>query len=271
MLLTEKYGDEQNWPQFTWDSKKSHRLRYKMETKWNTQAFDVKKLVLETFELASVEPIESKTEPLDYADDQNSHIPTTTALPIDMDLDAIESTQTMPPPQWTVSATDLPHSDMQVTASDSLSNYNFAPETYSQPVSQSFHQPNWPSAGFLPSNDIVAFPQSTPYMNYMPKDVAPTPQFDSYSQFSRSSAQPAPTFMHQSTPPNARRWVPKIVNIQNHRESLTPPQHQPQEQAPPPPPPKDDHRFSKLLMRRRPSNISQHTAVHQWQDECNWG
>ena len=271
LLLTEKYGDEQNWPQFTWDSKKSHRLRYKLENKWDARAFDVKKLVLETFELASVEPIEPKPEPLDFNDEQNNHMASAATLPIAMEVDTIESSQTMQQPQWGVSA-DIPHSDM--TTDETLSTYSFVSD-FSQPVSQSYHQPVWPNAGFLPSNDMVAFQQpTTQYMDYMAKSVASTAPYDS-SPFARAAAPAAHNFINQSTPPNphSRKWVPKLVNIQHHRDSAPPaPQPQPQEQAPPPPPPKDEHRFSRLLMmRRRPSNISQHAAVNQWNDEYNWG
>ncbi|KAF2205554.1 hypothetical protein GQ43DRAFT_436896 [Delitschia confertaspora ATCC 74209] len=298
-LLIEKYGEDQHWPQFTWDSKKSHRLRYKLETKFNTQVFEVKKLVQEAFDLAIVEPVESKTEPLDLVEDivedQNTHsdqIPSTGELPIAMELDAIGSTQTTQQPQWAVSDlpqhslphNSLPHHDMATTTlnSSTLSSYSFATNDFSQSVSQSFHQQSWPSAGFLPSNDIVPFQQhQDTYMDYMPKQVASSAPFESLSTFpSRSSAPVAsPAYISQQqqqpTPTNPRRRKPKLVDIPSHRE-LTHQSQMQEEAPPPPPPPKDSHRdrFSLNILRRRPSNISQHTTnvtMYHWQDENNWG
>ncbi|KAF2739788.1 hypothetical protein EJ04DRAFT_531626 [Polyplosphaeria fusca] len=302
VYLTQRHGDQSNWPQFTWESKKCNRLRYKLETKWDPRGFDLEKLVQETYELAEIEPTDSETpevpEPVDCKPETFEIKPETfdfsteppAPLPSDqtlMDLDPIESSQSMPQPTlqsqsleqptWPVS-TDI--SQANLSADESMNTFadfptsmaNMTPD-FTQPVTQSFHQPNWSSAGFVSTPDLVNFQQPGAYMNYnAPKEVVqvPTSQYANFTHYPRQSVPP--NFLHHSNSTNsARRWTPKLVNISSpsHRNSIV------QSDQPPPPPPKDDHRFSRIVMRRRPSNISQHTVVSQrdlgWNDEVNWG
>jgi hypothetical protein len=59
MTLTQKYGESYSKPQFTWESKKCNRLRYKLETKWDMRMFSMEKLAQEIYELAEIEQTES--------------------------------------------------------------------------------------------------------------------------------------------------------------------------------------------------------------------
>ncbi|KAF2259760.1 hypothetical protein CC78DRAFT_571676 [Lojkania enalia] len=304
LFISQRHGEQQNWPKFTWESKKCNRLRYKLETKWDPRGFDIEKLVSETYDLAEIEPneiteptevvepvdckpetFECKPETFDFVSEQNTQLPTDNSL---MDLDPAEATQSIPQPslqqptlepaQWPVS-TDMSQNNMStdndMNTFEGFSTSMAAMTTdFSQPVSQSYHQPSWPSAGFVSTPDLVSFQQPSAYMNYTPKEVVPVPtsQYANFTQFPRQSVPP--NFLHHSNSTNSsRRWTPKLINISSpsHRASHS---HSHQDQ-PPPPPPKDDHRFSRMSMRRRPSNISQHTVVpHRdigWNDEVNWG
>lgn len=302
-MLTQRHGEQQNWPRFTWESKKCNRLRYKLETKWDTRVFDVDKVVQETYELAEIETgdaveavaettpelpettdttetVDCKMEPFDFGSDQRLHsshgLPSEGAL---MDLDPVEPPQNLhqdlQQTQWPVS-TDMSQNTM--TADNGMGTYGgfntnmtHMSTDFSQPVTQGF-QPNWPNAGFVSTPDLVAFPQSS-YMSYSPapKEVVtvPTSQYANFAQYPRQSVPP--NFLHHSSSTGSRRFVPKLISISgsSHRAS--------QSDQPPPPPPKDEHtnRFSRIIMRRRPSNISQHTVVSQrdlgWNDELNWG
>ncbi|KAF2116199.1 hypothetical protein BDV96DRAFT_686597 [Lophiotrema nucula] len=305
MFLTQRHGDQQNWPQFTWESKKCNRLRYKLETKWDMRGFDIEKLVQETYELAEIEPIDStdateatevpepldckpetfecKSETFDFVNEQNSQLSTDNTL---MDLDPVETTQSMPPPslqqqgleqtQWPVSSTDISQNSMTTdNGMDAFGNFptpmgNMS-TSFAQPVSQSYHQPSWSNAGFVSTPDLVNFQQPSSYMSYAPKEIVqvPTSQYANFAHFPRQSV-PANFLHHSNSTSSSRRWTPKLINISRPTS-----QHSQHPDQPPPPPPKDDHRFSRISMRRRPSNISQHTVVpHRdigWQDEVNWG
>ncbi|KAF2020922.1 hypothetical protein BU24DRAFT_339997 [Aaosphaeria arxii CBS 175.79] len=340
-MLTQKHGDEQSIPQFTWESKKCNRLRYKLETKWDNRMFDVEKLIEETYELAEIEapdsneapePIEQveqmesndttelvdcKLEPFEFTPDQrlsSSHgMPPEHAM---MDLDPVEPMQTMTPTsmqppmepsQWPVSANMTPNTMSMDTPMDAFGGFaaNMTPMTTDfsqpQPVPQTFAQTAWPNAGFVSTPDLVNFQQPNAYMNYTPqpqKEVVQVPT-SQYSAFARPTSQHShagfvrPASQHsnanfaqyprQSVPPNflhhqhtgstsSRRYVPKLINISNSSNRGS--QHFPDQ--PPPPPPKDENRFSRMIqMKRRPSNISQHTVIpHRemgWNDEVNWG
>lgn len=304
-LLSQRHGDQQSWPRFTWESKKCNRLRYKLETKWDTRVFDVDKVVQETYELAEIESADStetateptseaaetteqtetvdcKMEPFEFGSEQrlqSSHgLPPENTL---MDLDPVETPQTMHQElhqsPWPVT-TDMSQNNM--TADDGMStfggfNANMAHMStdFSQPVNQGFHS-SWPNAGFVSTPDLVAFQQPNSYINYnaAPKEVVtvPTSQYAHFAQYPRQSMPP--NFgLHHSSSTGSRRFVPKLINISSPSHRAT---HSDQ---PPPPPPKDDHtnRFSRMIMRRRPSNISQHTVVSHrdigWNDELNWG
>jgi hypothetical protein len=320
--LTQKHGEEQNWPQFTWESKKCNRLRYKLETKWDTRMFDIEKLVQETYELAEIEPTETAepvetidpTEPTDITetvdckletfDFPNDHrLSSSHGLPAEntmMDLDPVEPMQNVSQPsiqqsQWPVS-TDMTQSNMSTDVSmDAFGGFTASMNTMStdftqQPVAQNFQQASWPNAGFVSTPDLVNFQQPGMYANYNSpaKEVIQVPT-SQYASFARPASQHAahphsnfaqfprqsvpPNFLHHSSSTNSRRYVPKLVNIGNSSHRI--PQQMPQGDQPPPPPPKDEHRFSRISMRRRPSNISQHTVVSHrdmgWNDEVNWG
>jgi hypothetical protein len=329
-LLTECHGDQQNWPRFTWESKKCNRLRYKLETKWDTRVFDIDALVRETYKLADVETggsndsaepseptnltetVDCKLENFDFPNPpqllSSQEIPSENTM---MELDPVEPLQSVPQPElqqthWPVN--DMSQSSMNSDVSmDAFSgftgNMNTIPANYTQQaVPQSYHQPSWSDAGFASTPDLLNYQQHGNYMHYTPqKEViqVPTSQFANFvrpaSQHSTQQAHPnfvrptsqhtsqhihaafnqyprqsvPPNFLHHSSSTGSRRYVPKLINISSssHRG--------PQGDQPPPPPPKDDHRFSRISMRRRPSNISQHTVVSQrdigWNDEVNWG
>lgn len=314
LMLSQRYGEQQNWPHFTWESKKCNRLRYKLETKWASGVFDIDKLVQETLELAeeraaepndveSIQPTEAieptemidcKLETFDYPSEQrlqSSHgIPPDTPM---MDLDPVEPMQNVPHPtlqsQWS-DASNMSQSTMSTDVSmDAFGSFTanmnvMSTDFTQQSVSQSYQQPSWPDAGFVSTPNLVDFQQPGAFMNYTPhKEViqVPTSQYASFSrptsQHSSASHAPFGHYPRQSVPPNfmhhtstpSRRFIPKLINIASGHRSV------PQQDQPPPPPPKDEHRFSRLSMRRRPSNISQHTVVPQremgWNDEVNWG
>lgn len=314
-LLTQRHGEEQNWPKLSWESKKCNRLRYKLETKWHTTAFDMEKLVQDTYDLAEIEPkdavdsapemtpdtsepndsahseiVEFKLETADFGNDsrlQSSH-----GVPQDqqmMDLDpeppqVMHHQQTFPQSQWPVSA-DM--SQPHLTADTNMGAYGaYNPNmatmsaSFTQPIpQQSFQQQqSWPNTDFVSTPDLINFQQPTSYMNYtQPKEVVsvPTSQYANFAHYPPQQPQ-----QRQSVPPNFmqhsnssassnRKYVPKLVNISGNGHRM--------EQQPPAPPPKDEsqgNRFSRMIMRRKPSNISQHSGQRDtmsWNNEMNWG
>ncbi|CAI6314997.1 unnamed protein product [Periconia digitata] len=312
-LMTQRHGEEQNWPRLTWESKKCNRLRYKLETKWDTRVFDVDKIVSDTYDLAEIEPndvpepvnestpevpdltdgsdiVDCKMEPYDFANDHRLSSSHGMGGPEQalMDLDPVEPAQSMhqdmQSSQWPVTS-DMSHAPMSQTSMTTDHNMGaFAefnpqmtqmPTDFSQPMNQGF-QSGWPNAGFVSTPDLVNFQQPGPYMNYNqpPKEVVsvPTSQYANFSQFPRQSVPP--NFMHHAPDArDSRRYVPKLISI----PSSSRPSSSAAMDHPPPPPPKDPHmnRFSRMILRRRPSNISQHTVVSQrdigWNDELQWG
>ncbi|KAF2001894.1 hypothetical protein P154DRAFT_155071 [Amniculicola lignicola CBS 123094] len=305
-LLSNRHGDQQNYPQLTWESKKCNRLRYKLEVRWNNNMFDVEKLVQETYDLAEIEPtaptenveivepvetVDCKTEMFDFGGEQrlqSSHgLPSENTL---MDLDTVETPQPIPDTQslhhqslqqtsWPVS-TDMTQNNMSAdNGLDTFGGFSASMSTmatdFSQPVSQSFHQPSWSNAGFVPTPDLVNFQQQNTYMNYTPKEVVqvPTSQYSNFGQFPRQSVPP--NFLHHTPSTSSRRYIPKLINISRPSSQHSQHPQMSQQDQPPPPPPKDEPRFSRIMMRRRPSNISQHTVISQrdigWNDEMNWG
>lgn len=318
-MMLQRHGEEQNWPSLAWESKKCNRLRYKLETKWDNRAFDIEKLVQDTYDMAEIEAkdvigpateltpeisepnhsshgeiVEFKLETSDYGTEQRLH--SSHGLPPEhtmMDIDSVEVPQSMhhqglQQPQWPVSQ-DMSQTHMSAPTGMGAyggfgANMTSMSTDFSQPVAQTFppQQQAWPNAGFVSTPDLMNYQQSAAFMNYeQPKEVSvPTSQYTNFAQYTPRQSLP-PNFMQQPqqqhTPmtPSSRRFVPKLINISNnssHRGI--------QQDQPPPPPPKDDHqqnRFSKMIMRRRPSNISQHSlASHRdmggtWGDELTWG
>lgn len=320
-LMLQRHGSEStNWPNLAWDSKRCNRLRYKLETKWDTRVFDIEKLVQDTYDLAEIEAkevsesapettpdiseptdssqgemVEFKLETTDFGSDQR--LPTSHGLPPEnnmMDLDPVEPPQAMhhqqgmQQPQWPVS-TDMTPDNMNVATSMGAfggfdANMTAMTTDFSQPMAQGFQQQQgWPNAGFVSTPDLINFQQPTSYMNYgQPKDMVPVPssQYTSFTQYAPRQSLP-PNFIQQQqqqqqppSTPTSRRYVPKLINIPSSSQRI--PQ---QQEQPPPPPPKDEtpqqNRFSRMIMRRRPSNISQHSLVSHremgWNDEINWG
>ncbi|RYN60982.1 hypothetical protein AA0114_g1060 [Alternaria tenuissima] len=316
-MMLDRHGDEQNWPSLSWESKKCNRLRYKLETKWDTRSYDIEKLVQDTYDLAEIEVkdvvepttevtpeatesvdnsqgemVEFKLEASDFGTDNRLH--SSHGLPSDhmmMDIDAVEPPQPMhhqemQPSQWPVS-TDMSHSMSAATSMGGFDAFGTTmtsmPTDFSQPMAQSFQpqQQNWSNAGFASTPDLLNYQQPAQYMDYQqPKEIVsvPTSQYANFAHYPRQSLPP--NFLQQQqqqqspSTPTSRRYVPKLINISNnssHRGMQL-------EQAPPPPP-KDEHqnRFSRLIMRRRPSNISQHSMVSHrdmggtWGDVDNWG
>lgn len=313
-MMLQRHGEEINWPALAWDSKKCNRLRYKLETKWDTRAFDTEKLVQDTYDLAEIEAkdfvetsvdptpeihepvepghgemVEFKLETSEYGTEQR--LQSSHGLPPEhtmMDIDPVPSQPMhhngLQQSQWPVS-TDMSQGHM--TAPTSMGAYGgfdanmTTMADFSQPVAQGYTQQQaWPNAGFVSTPDLMSYQQPTPYMNYdQPKEIVsvPTSQYANFAHYPPRQSLP-PNFLQQHanppmTPTSSRRFVPKLVNISNssHRGI--------QQDQPPPPPPKDDHqqnRFSRL-MRRRPSNISQHSLVSHrdmggtWGDELTWG
>jgi hypothetical protein len=310
-MMTQRHGEPENWPRLTWESKKCNRLRYKLETKWDTRVFDVDKVVQDTYELAEIEPndvvesepvqepepeqepvpevtestvtsevVDCKMEPFDFTNDRVLHSSHgSEAVMMDVDMMEHSRPQTMHqdfnPTQWPVS-TDMTQATL---ASDNGMggfagfNPNMAHMStdFSHPVTQGF-QPSWPNAGFASTPDLVAFQQPNQFMNYntAPREVVPVPT-SQYANYTNPRQSVPPNFLHHTGSTSSRRFVPKLINIASSGHRST---HSDQ---PPPPPPKDEHtnRFSRMIMRRRPSNISQHTVVSQrdlgWNDELNWG
>lgn len=330
-LMTQRHGDEQNWPPLTWESKKCNRLRYKLETKWDTRVFDIEALVQETYDLAEIEVADiNEPEPIDHTDTADltetvdckletfdftpdHRLSSSHGLSSDhamMDLDPVEPMQavTQTPMQHSIQETQWPVSTNMAqttmttdTSMDAFGTFTAADMTpmasnFGQSVSQSYSQPTWPNAGFVSTPDLVNF-QPNAFMNYAPqKEViqVPTSQFSAYARptsqhshagFVRPTSQHAnnnftqyprqsvpPNFLHHSSSTSSRRYVPKLINISSSGHRMP----QSVSDQPPPPPPKDEHRFSRIIqMKRRPSNISQHTVVSHrdigWNDECQWG
>ncbi|XP_014560980.1 hypothetical protein COCVIDRAFT_87995 [Bipolaris victoriae FI3] len=321
-MMTERYGEEQNWPSLAWESKKCNRLRYKLETKWDTRVFDIEKLVQDTFDLAEIEAkdvesaseatpdvsesndasqgemVEFKLEASDLAPDfgTDNRLHSSHGLPQEqmmMDIDPVEPPQTMQQQemaqsQWPVS-TDMSHGGMSAaTGMDGFNAFDTSMTSmstdFSQPMAQNFQPQSqgWPNAGFSSTPDLLNYQQQTSYMDFQQaKEIVsvPTSQYANFAHYPRQSLPP--NFLQQQqqqsqapSTPTSRRYVPRLINISNnssHRGI--------QMDQPPPPPPKDEHqnRFSRLIMRRRPSNISQHSlASHRemggtWGDELNWG
>ncbi|KAH8730892.1 hypothetical protein GQ44DRAFT_736540 [Phaeosphaeriaceae sp. PMI808] len=312
-MLLQRHGEEQNWPTLAWESKRCNRLRYKLETKWDIRAFDIEKLVQDTYDLAEIEAkeivevqpettpevseptdssqgemVEFKLETSDFGADQrlqSSHgLPPEATM---MDLDPIESTQPMhhpvlQQPQWPVSG-DMNHNNMNAATSMGAfggfdTHMTAIPTDFSQqPVAQGFQQQTWPNTGFVSTPDLINFQQPTSYMSYdQPREMVsvPTSQYANLAQYTPRQSLP-PNFLQQhqqNNAPQSRRYVPKLVNISSSSRL-------PQQDQPPPPPPKDENpqqnRFSRMIMRRRPSNISQHSLVSQrdagWMNDDNWG
>lgn len=311
-MMLQRHGDEQNWPSLAWESKKCNRLRYKLETKWDTRVFDIDKLVQDTYDMAEIEAkdvveatiettpdvseptdssqgevVEFKLETSDYGADQR--LQSSHGLPPEhtmMDIDSVEASQPMHHPalqqtQWPVSA-DMSQGNLSAAAGmgafGGFDTTMTMSTDFSQPVAQGFQQQQtWPNAGFVSTPDLINFQQPTSYMSYeQPKEVGPVPnsQYANFAHYTPRQSLP-PNFLQQhSSAPTSRKYVPKLINISSssHRGL--------QQEQPPPPPPKDDHqqnRFSRMIMRRRPSNISQHSLASQrdmggtWNDELNWG
>ncbi|OAK96287.1 hypothetical protein IQ06DRAFT_50792 [Phaeosphaeriaceae sp. SRC1lsM3a] len=308
-MMMDRHGEEQNWPTLAWESKRCNRLRYKLETKWDIRAFDIQKLVQDTYDLAEIEAkdvevapepipevsettdssqgemVEFKLETSDFGADnrlQSSH-----GLPPEhtmMDLDPIEPPQNMhhqpmQQPQWPVS-TEMDQNSMSAATSmgpfGAFDTHMTTMSTdFSQPVAQSFQQQTaWPSTGFASTPDLLNYQQQPTYMDYnQPREMVsvPTSQYASLAHYPPRQSLP-PNFLQQqqASTPTSRRYVPKLVSIGSGRVA--------QQEQPPPPPPKDENhhnRFSRMIMRRRPSNISQHSLVSQrdigWMNDDNWG
>ncbi|KNG51542.1 homeobox and c2h2 transcription protein [Stemphylium lycopersici] len=322
-MMIDRYGDEQNWPALAWESKKCNRLRYKLETKWDTRVFDTDKLVQDTFDLAEIEAkdVESNNEATPEVSEPNDSSQgemvefklETSDLTSDfgadhrlhsshglsqehmmMDIDSVEPPQPMhhqdmSQPQWPVT-TDMSHNSMSAaTGMDGFNAFDTSmtsmPTDFSQPMAQSFQpQPQgWPNAGFASTPDLLNYQQPAPYMDFQqPKEIVsvPTSQYANFAHYPRQSLPPNFLQQQQQQPqtpstPTSRRYVPRLINISNNSSHRGV-----QMEQPPPPPPKDEHqqnRFSRLIMRRRPSNISQHTMVSHrdmggtWGDELTWG
>jgi hypothetical protein len=270
------------------------------EIKENTESIEVPDVV---------EKVEPKVEQFDFAAAHrlsSSHeMPVETSM---MELDPVEPIQNVPQPDpqqnhWPVT-TNITQSNMNTDVTmDAFNGFtasmgNISTEFTQQNVAQSYQQPPWQDASFQAPPNLMDFQQQANYMSYTPaKEViqVPTSQFANFvrpasqhgshqvqSSFARPTSQHTsqharPNFMQyprQSVPPNflhhtrntsARRVAPKVVNIPSSNRS----------DQPPPPPPKDNHIFNAISMRRRPSNISQHTVVSQrdlgWNDEQIWG
>ncbi|KAH4212196.1 hypothetical protein HBI24_021330 [Parastagonospora nodorum] len=314
-MMLQRHGEEQNWPSLAWESKRCNRLRYKLETKWDNRAFDIEKLVQDTYDLAEIEakdvevtpePMAEVPEPIDTSQGEivefkletsdfgnDSRLQSSHGLPPEhsmMDLDPIEPQQSMhhqPMQQnsWPVS-TDMDHNSMSVATSMGSfgafdTHMTSMPTDFSQPISQNFQQQqqSWPNAGFASTPDLLSYQQPTQYMDYnQPREMVsvPTSQYANLANYPATRQSMPPNFLpqqqQQQSTPTSRRYVPKLVSIGSSRV--------PQQDQPPPPPPKDEghhnhNRFSRMIMRRRPSNISQHSLVSQrdigWMNDDNWG
>jgi len=311
-MMSQRHGDKQHWPTLSWESKKCNRLRYKLETKWDTRAFDTEKLVQDTYDLAEIdvkdfleptpesapdvseptsssqgEMVEFKLEASDYGSDQRVH--SSHGLrpePTMMDIDSVEA----PPPmhhqnlqhtQWPVGQ-DMAQTQMPAFP-EFEANMTTLSTDFSQPLAQNFSQQQaWPNAGFAPTPELMHYQPPTAFIDYNPsKEMVsvPTSQYTDFAPYPQQSLPP--NFLPEQqpasapmTPTSSRRYVPKLVTISNSNPRGL------QQEQPPPPPPKDENpqnRFSRMIMRRRPSTISQHSLVSHrdmsgtWGDELTWG
>ena len=225
-MMMQRHGDEQNWPTLAWESKKCNRLRYKLETKWDTRVFDIEKLVQDTYDMAEIEAkdvieptieptiettpdlseptdssqgevVEFKLETSDYGADQR--LQSSHGLPPEhtmMDIDPVETSQPMHhqglhQAQWPTS-TDIPQNNLNsVTGMDAFGGFDDAmtmSTDFSQPVNQTYQQQqNWPNSTFVSAPDLLNFQQSSSYMSYsQPKEVVPTPT-SQYANFTHFS------------------------------------------------------------------------------------
>ena len=252
----------------------------------------------EPTESAHSEIVEFKLETSDFGNDsrlQSSH-----GLSQDqqmMDLDPVDPPQVMHQQHsfqqnlWPVGA-DMSQAHLTTDASmGAYSGFNTSMATmsasFTQPIpQQSFQQQQtWPNTDFVSTPDLLSFQQPQQYMNYQqPKEVesVPTSQYANFAHYPQQQPQQRqsvpPDFMqHSSTPPSSRKYIPKLVNISNSSQRAMHPQQQQHQQQPPAPPPKDEsqgNRFSRMIMRRKPSNISQHSVQRDtmtWNNEMNWG
>lgn len=299
-LLSLRHGDEQNWPTLSWESKRCNRLRYKLETKWDNRAFDIEKLVQDTYDLGEVEvkevaepAPEPKTEARDQVDTSQGEIvefkleaadfgvdhrlSSSHGLPPDhtmMDLDPVEPPQpmhhqTMQQSQWPVSADMTQDSMSAATTMGGFAGFDThmtsMPPDFSQPVAQGFQQQQaWPNAGFTSTPDLLGFQQPAQFMDYhQPREMVsvPTSQYANLAHYNPRQSLP-PNFLQQQQLANTPTSRRYVPKLVNISNAS---QRMPQQDQPPPPPPKDEHpqqnRISRMMMRRRPSNMSQHSLV----------
>jgi hypothetical protein len=276
-LMLQRHGDESNWPTLAWESKRCNRLRYKLETKWDTRAFDVEKLVQDTYELAEIETkdfvepmsetmpevpepvdasqgemVEFKLENPDFGTD--TRLQSSQGLPSDhtmMDLDPVEPTQVMhhqamTQQQWPVTS-NMPQHDMSAPVSMGAftafdASMTTLPTDFSQPVAQAFNQQQaWPDVGFASTPDLMSYQHSSAYMSYnQPKENVPVPtsQYANYAHYPSRQSMP-PNFLQQQQQQHASTPASRryFPKLINISGSS---QRMPQHDQPPPPPPKDE-------------------------------
>ena len=229
-----------------------------------------------------------------------------------MDLDSAEALRciaqansdqqqaALPQTHWSAS-TGIPQNDDMGTNVNLGAFNTYTPDMIALPTdftqqhaSQSHQQPTWPNAGFPLTPNLVGFQPPEHYMDYAPsKESVIAVPTSLYANFGRPASQHSSQHAHsdftqfprQSVPPNflqstssagARRYTPKLIKISNPNSRGPQGNQHPPPDHPPPPPPKDEHGLSRMSMRGRHSNMSQHTVLSQrdlggWRDELQWG
>ncbi|KAH7083322.1 hypothetical protein BKA63DRAFT_599342 [Paraphoma chrysanthemicola] len=278
-LMLQRHGDEQNWPTLAWESKRCNRLRYKLETKWDIRAFDIEKLVQDTYDLAEIEVkdvvetapeastemtseptdssqgeiVEFKLETSDFGADQR--LQSSHGLPPEhnmMDLDPVEPAQTMhhqamQQPQWPVS-TDMSQTTMgAVTSMGAFAGFDTQMTSmstdFSQPMAQGFQQQQtWANAGFASTPDLLNFQQQTSYMSYdQPREMVsvPTSQYANLAHYPPRQSLP-PNFLQQQQQQHANSPTSRRY-VPKLVNISSSGNRLPQQDQPPPPPPKDEN------------------------------
>ncbi len=285
-MMTQRHGDKQNWPTLAWESKKCNRLRYKLETKWDTRVFDIEKLVQDTYDMAEIEAkdvieptiettperseptdssqgeiVEFKLETSDYGTDQR--LQSSHGLPPEhtmMDIDPVETPQSMHQQglhqtQWPAS-TDMAHNNLSAATMDVFSGFDTSmtmSTDFSQPVAQDYQQQqNWANSGYVQTQDLMTFSQPIQqpgsFMNYnQPKEVVSVPT-SQYASFAHFSPRQSLPASFMPEQPQQHANTPSSRRYVPKLINISNSSHRgpQQEQGPPPPPPKDEHQQNRF-------------------------
>lgn len=266
-LVSKQHGElRQNWPQFAWDSKKSHRLRFSLEEQWNTRVFNVDKLIEEVYKLGVPPPASPAVQKIEMAevDVKGTPGPITTDLSMrmSMDIDPVKasramsshiassqsgSSQTVHEPQWAIPSQPASKS---AGTDHGMSSSNFMDDAFSQSLPNDFHTGPLFNDICFNAHDIETFDHIGAYMDYTANHVEHPTQFGPNIGFPKSDPPSCFAAPSQSPPlSNSHQFKPRLVSIPSRRDLS-------QDKALPPPPMKDQG-FTQFGTRRRPDIPSQ--------------